>query len=412
VIKRNFFQKVFLIVLVIVSINFFEFKILYQNGLLSYTTLFVFIALIISIPYVFFKNSGFVLPVCLISFSILFSIFMAHYSWGQPYLDSIKATTPYLLWFYFFYLLKHKIPIPFIEKTVVGYGILYVCLYFFQFMNSSIPMFGFGDEFDTSRGIVRIVFPGGGLFYLSLFIALNRLTTAKINRSFWIIFVLVGLCVVIMQTTMQYIFAVFVMFAFHFLKNKKGIFKVLTLIVIFSLYLLVLNTDNPLKKGLDAGNKEHTSSGEDYIRILSGTYFLTEFSHNNLSRVLGNGVAYGKATSYGKFVTNDLEEGHYYYLADVGLISVYALFGIFAICGFVLMWIKSFTIPLPLDYYYLKYYLWFLLITCLTSYTIFNYNFLITNVFVLYCYQRIFQSQLSGLTVVKRKDLNRLDNVF
>lgn len=393
------------------SINFFESKILYQNGLLSYTTPFVFIAIILSFPYVFFKNSGFVLPVCLISFSILFSIFMAHYSWGQPYFDTIKATTPYLLWLYFFYLLKHKIPIPFIEKIVIVYGILYSCLYFFQFINSANPMFGFGDEFDLSRGIVRIVFPGGGLFYLSFFIALNRLTTAKINRSFWIVFVFVGLCIVIMQTTMQYIFAVFVMFAFHFLKNKKGIYKVLTLIGIFSLYLVVLNTDNPLKKGLDASNKEHTSSGEDYIRILSGTYFLTEFSHDNLSKVFGNGVAYGKATSYGKFVTNDLEESRYYYLADVGLISVYALFGIFAVCGFVLMWIKSFTIPLPLDYYYLKYYLWFLLITCLTSYTIFNYNFLITNVFVLYCYQRIYESQLPPVKVASKKKYLKYRNI-
>jgi hypothetical protein len=386
------FQKVFLIVLVIMSINFFESKILFQNGLLHYTTPFLFIALIMFFPYVFFKNNGFVLPVLLISFSIFFSIFMANYSWEQSFLDTILATIPYLLWFCFFYLLKHKIPIPFIEKTVVVYGIIYMCLYFFQFVNSSNPMFGWGDEFDTSRGIVRIVFPGGGLFFLSLFIALNKLTTTKSNRMFWLVLVLVGLCIVIMQTTTQFIVAVFGIFAFHFLRNSKRLTKVISMIGILTIYLLILNTQNLLKKALITGNEDHTSNGFEYIRILSGTYFLTEFSPDNLSKIFGNGVSWGDSPPYGEFVTN-LKESNNFDLSDVGIISVYAMFGIFAVFGFVLIWIKSFVIPLPLNYYYLKYYLWFLLITCLTSYSIYNYNFLITNVFVLYCYQRIYNNK-------------------
>jgi hypothetical protein len=400
--RTKTYQKVFLFVLIIMSINFFLYKKFIDNGLMEYSNLFVFLTLIISLPYVIVKNKGFVLPIWLISFSIFFSTFMAHYSWGQSYIDCIKATNPYLLWVYFFYLLKHKISISFIEKVVVVYGILYMFLYFYQFVNSSTPMFGWNEEFDDSRGIIRIVFPGGGLFFFTLFLALNKLTTSKENRLFWLVLVLVGLCIVVMQSTTQFVVAVFVIFTYHVLKSSKKLTKILSLSGIIAVFLTLSFTDNFLKKSMSEGNKEHTQDGLDYIRVLSGTYFLTEFSPDITSRVFGNGVPWGDASPYGKFYT-ELREGIYFDFTDVGIIGVYAMFGIFAVYGFVLIWIKSFVLPLPLNYYYLKYYLWFLLITCLTSHSLFNYNFLITNVIVIYCYQTLYLSQLKYVAVKIQK---------
>jgi hypothetical protein len=385
------FQKVYLFLIIIVSINFFESKVLFQNGILNYTTPILFVVLILSLPYVKLKNNGFVLPVYILSFSILFSIFMAHYSWEQTYSDSLKATIPYLLWFYFFSLLKHKLSILFIEKTIIFYGLVYIILFFFQFINSDTPMFGWGEDFDSSRGFVRIVFPGGGLFYLTLFIALNRLNTAKAHRFLWLILLFVSLSIVLMQTTTQFMIGVFLISLFHIIKFSNMKRRLIILIFIFFTILLIANTENTIKLALQVSNEDHTSDGLDYIRILAGMYFLTEFSQDNLARVLGNGVSWGDSFPYGSVMT-DLKDSYHFHLTDVGLVAVYAMFGIFATFAFVMIWIKSFVIPLPSQYYYLKYYLWLLLITSFTSHSIFNYNFLIANVLVIYCYHNIHSS--------------------
>ncbi len=262
-------------------------------------------------------------------------------------------------------------------------------------------MFGWVEEFDNRRGIVRIVFPGGGLFYFSLFLSLSKLSTTRSHRYYWLSFLFLGLAVVIMQITTQIIFAVAIILSFHFLKDKKWNQIIPRMLGIISLVLLLLSTENVLSNGLAAANEEHSKDGENNIRILSGTYFLTEFSPTQLSRIFGNGTSYGNSSSYGKTVTN-LQHNLHFYLADVGLIAVYTLYGVTAVFGYILIWIKSFTIPLPKKYYYLKYYLWLLLITCLTSDYIYNYDFLITNVLVLYCYHIAYLSELNSLKPIKK----------
>ncbi|WP_273566615.1 glycosyltransferase family 2 protein [Maribacter halichondriae] len=86
----------------------------------------------------------------------------------------------------------------------------------------------------------------------------------------------------------------------------------------------------------------------------------------------------------------------YYFLSDVGLITVYAQFGILAILAFALIWIMSFIISVPKDYYYLKYYFWFLLMTSLTWYTTYHHDYLLITVFVLYMYQMVGYTRRAG----------------
>lgn len=390
-------RYVFLFLLVVMSNYFFINTYLLKQGSMIFCDIYTFITVMISIPYILIKNKGFILPVLLISFSILFSIFMANYSWNQTYTDSIKGTSPLILWVLFFYLIRHKIPIKFIENTALIYGIIYLFLYFFQFVNSSKVLFGYSEEFSDSRGIIRIVFPGGGLFFLSFFLALTKLKSEKSFNWLWIIYFLISLVCIIMQTTQQYNMAIFIIIIFHLLRESNVIKKTLTILTLLGLFFVINNTNNILSKSIKSSNSEHFDDGKDYIRILSGTYFLTEFSPNNVSRIFGNGVPKGVKSSYGRFNLNELQKSRGFHLSDVGLIAVYAMFGIFAVFGFIIIWIKSFTIPLPPNYYYLKYYLWFLLITCLTSYTIYDTNFLIANVFALYCYQKLYNIQLSNL---------------
>ncbi|MDX1721213.1 MAG: hypothetical protein R3353_13690, partial [Salegentibacter mishustinae] len=50
-------------------------------------------------------------------------------------------------------------------------------------------------------------------------------------------------------------------------------------------------------------------------------------------------------------------------------------------------------IPLPEQFQYLKYYLWFMLLTSLTWYTTYHYHYLIITVYVLYMYQAVYLEQ-------------------
>ena len=104
---------------------------------------------------------------------------------------------------------------------------------------------------------------------------------------------------------------------------------------------------------------------------------------------MGNGFA-NDTSNYGKALIA-LGDRYGYFLTDVGLVEVYVSFGIFAILGYFLIFVKSFTIPVPKEYYYLKYYLWMIMLTCLTSDFLISYYFLITTVLVLYCYQLLYE---------------------
>ncbi|MCZ2442773.1 MAG: hypothetical protein LC101_03235 [Flavobacteriales bacterium] len=249
-----------------------------------------------------------------------------------------------------------------------------------------------GDEFTEDRGTIRIIFPGGGVFILSTFIAINRLTTQNKKRWLWILLSGLGILIPILQATRQFIIGIVLLYTIHLLKSQKLYLRILTVVSVVFFIFFFYYSDLDLIIGIRDALANNFKEGEEYIRVKAGIYFLTEFSHNNLSTIVGNGVPYYGFSSYGRFEQR-LADNHGYYLSDVGIIAVYVMFGIIAILGYLLIWIKSFTISLPPKFLYLKYYLWFLLLTSLTWYSVYHYSFLISTVLALYIYQQLFQQQ-------------------
>ena len=376
-------QVLFVFLLVVVSFHFFDARFL-NKSFTNYTVFYYsLVAIIISIPHVFIKRIGFVLPVQLICLSMLVSVVMAKIFWGQSLMDSIIVTVPLMLWIFFFYLLRIQISIKIVEEIILVYGVIYILLYFYQITHSQTAFFGERDILTEDRGVVRIILGGGGIFFLSSFMALNKFTTQKPGRWFWISLSILGILIPILTATKQLIGGVLIIYLFHFIKDQSFFRKLVIIASFIGMLLYVSHSDNELVKGIIESQENSFKEGKDYIRIRSGVYFLTEFSPNNINMVLGNGVPYEGISDYGKFV---------------GIISVYIMFGILAIIAYILIWINSFTFSLPNEYYYLKYYLWFLLITSLTSYNVYSYNYLVSTVFVLYIYQTIYIEQI-GMNV-------------
>lgn len=384
-------QLLFLFFIVLISLRFFDATFLnksFVNNIVFFTLLFI---AFLSTFYFFQKQRGFVLPVQLIIVSIIISILPAHLSWGQSFKDSIIATSPYLVWMLFFYLVHVKTPIKTIENIVLTYGAIYTILYFYQFAHSPRVLFGWslsGDEFTENRGITRIIFPGGGIFILSVFIAVNKLTTQANKRWLWLLFTLLGIIIPILQATRQFIAGIAAMYLIHFLKGQKMYKKIMVASLFLSSILLFNYSDIQVIKGMREASQSDLKEGDNYVRVQAGTYFLTDFSPNNINKLIGNGVSnYG--FSYYGLLEERLAVQQGFYLSDVGIIAVYAMFGIVCVIGYLLIWVKSFTIPVPKEFYYLKYYLWYLLLTSFTWFGVYYYHYLISTVLVLYIYHTL-----------------------
>jgi len=401
---KRYLQVLLVFLLVVISFHFFEAWFL-KDKLAKYIVFFSLSgAIAISVPYLMPKQDGFVLPVQLIVLSILLSMFMAYLSWDQGLMDSIIETVPYLIWIVFFYLLHIKIPVKTIEKIILIYGAVYVILYFYQLANSHTVLFGkpiSGDEFTEQRGAVRIIFPGAGIFILAIFMAINKLTTGAKGKWIWITFSILGIVIPILQVTRQFIAGVLLIYLFHLIRNQSVFKKALIMTSFIGILIFMAYSDNQMIIGVIEAQERDAKLGEDYIRVLAGGYFITDFSPNPLSRILGNGAPNWGVSDYGVFIKN-LADRREYFLSDVGIIGMYAMFGILAVIGYIQIWVKSITIPLPKEYYYLKYYLWYLLITSLTWYSVYHYSYLISTVFVLYSYQVIYKYQ-ERVKVLKRR---------
>ena len=396
--KRSTYFKVFTFCLLAFSINFFEARFIPENLVKYARFLFLLYAIVISVPHMFRITGPFTLPVKLISISITVSILAAFYSWNQGFVDSLKATVQYLLWATLFFFLHARIPIPTIEKIIMFFGLCYIMLFFYQFLNPGQVYFGWAEEFIEDRGIIRIMLPGAGVFYFTLFLALTRFSTSKNYKTAWLLLLLATMTVLVMQVTRQAIACVLILVVFHFIRNRGFFQKILILGAFTGLLVYISYSENPIVEGLMESQEKTEAEGKDYVRFVAARYFLTEFSPTTVSRVVGNGVPYGSDTSYGQFERNLWQQG--IFLADVGLVAFYALFGIIAVLAYVMIWIRAFRIKVPPAYYHLQYYMAFLLGTSLTSNYIYSYSFIITTVLVLYCFTRIREKAIEKHTVV------------
>ena len=387
--KSDTIKSILLFILILCSINFFNLQILDGSSFRFIQYGYLLLAILVSLPYLFSKREEFVLPVQLIIFSVFASIFIATLTREQSLLDSIQGTIPYLIWILFFYLIHIQFPVEKIEKLVVVFGILYLILYFLQFTHPDNAYLFDADLIQENRGITRIIFSGRGIFYLSVFIAINKFTTTKKNFWLWTFLLIMGIVVTIMQVSRQFIVGIMVIYFFHFLKGQSFLKKMIILTAFSGIMFFYISKSNsPIVEGLIATVDRDMGLGLENLRVQEAKFYLTEFSKTTFNRIFGNGVPYGTTSGYMKYYSY-YSTNYAYWFADVGLIAVYAMFGIFAVFGHILIWIKSFVIKVPKEYFYLKYYLWFLLVLSLTTNIIYGKFELITTVFVVYIYQTI-----------------------
>ena len=278
------------------------------------------------------------------------------------------------------------------EKIILGLGLAYLVLFAIQYV--SVPKIVFGksnwgtDEFVERRGTIRFVFPSGGVFFLLSFMAFNKLTLGIKPRLLYVFLSVAGLIVPVIQVTRQFIAATVLIFGYNILKNISTSKAIILLGLLSFGFYFILNSDIEIVTGLLEQTESDLGDGSDYIRVQAAEFFLYEFSPNWVTTVFGNGIPYWNMSDYGIYVAL-LQSKYGFYLEDVGLLGYYAQIGIFGVLSFLLIWFYSFYYTLPKSYSYLKYYLWFLLLTGLTWYSIYHYHYLIITTLVIGMYQKI-----------------------
>ncbi len=380
-------EALFIFLLIPVAFNFFGANFLDATVVRNVNLIFCSVAILLSLRFAFVRGDGFELPVQLICLSIICSTGMAYLGWAQGFSDTLKATIPLLLWIFFFWLLYIKIPVNILEAIVLTYTFIYIVLYLFQFFNPGTLFFGEKQQWADwyyDRGIFRIIFPGGGIFFLGVFIAINKFTAQRKNWFIWLFFLVAGLIIPVMQATRTYIAGVILIYLYHFLRNQRIAVKLSIIAGVAGLFFLVTQLNIPVIKGLMQAQEETKKEGLQNQRIVTATYFITDFSPNAFCRIMGNGAP-ADQSQYGKQLANLKTQD--ILLADVGIIGMFTMFGILSVAGYLLIWIKSFMLPLPKNYVYPKYYLWFLLVTSLTYDAVYGIYFLIATVFALYIFQ-------------------------
>jgi len=385
--------EVFVILFVILGyIRFFE-PVFISNRLLNYSQFVsVFVAVILGASRILGNTKRFGLPMLMLLFAIVFSMFMAMLYWDQSLKDTLLCSYEHLIVIFFFFIASSKLSMKDFEKIILGLGLAYLVLFVIQYL--SLPKIVFGksnwgtDEFVERRGTIRFVFPSGGVFFLLSFFAFNKLTLGIKPKLLYIFLSITGLVVPVIQVTRQFIAATVLLFGYNILKNISTSKAIILLgLLSFGAYV-ILNSDIEIVKGLLEQTESDLGDGSDYIRVQAAEFFLYEFSPNWVTTVFGNGIPYWNMSDYGIYIAL-LQSKYGFFLEDVGLLGYYAQIGIFGVLSFLLIWFYSFYYTLPKNYSYLKYYLWFLLLTGLTWYSIYHYHYLIITTLVIGMYQKI-----------------------
>ena len=121
-----------------------------------------------------------------------FSMLMAYFFWGQSLDLSFKFTSSYLTIIFFFFLLKVKPNLDYIEKLIWLFTILYILIWLYSLMKAPVLTFGISNEngLDNERGIFRLHIPGRGFVILSFFMAINKFSETKKLKWLFILLIL------------------------------------------------------------------------------------------------------------------------------------------------------------------------------------------------------------------------------
>lgn len=339
--------------------------------------------LVIILQLIYHKGEGFRMnykwEVGLILLSLVTSMFMAYSAHNQNLQTTLIAQR--FMYFYLFYYALHMLRIPDtdLEKIILYLALIYVLFYVIQYF--AYPTIIFKVRVIEERGTVRIFQVGLSYMILAYFYVLNRSFDKLSFRGLGMLFLFFS--VIILMGTRQLLFSMFLLTMLNILLSRKVKSKLMVILLAIFAAIPVVLMFQDIFTSIISLSKEQSLGFEENIRVLAGTFFLTDFFPNNLAYISGNGAdsansGYGMAVQMYKDVYG-------FYQSDVGIIGDFSKFGVLFLAGVFSILYRTLKTRFSDDLNYIKYFFLFAILTGITGAGLFGEaNSIVTISIILY----------------------------
>ena len=320
------------------------------------------------------RNSIFEKSIDYVYLMIFIALVIGHFD-GQNFTYAIKwVSRTWLLWGVYYYLKYHNLPIDYIfgliKFLLIG-SVAATLISTVQFPNSWFGMSGedalqgMKDSL-SQRGVMRFNVPGKILIVLFIFKEIQNFTFSSrilLRLAMMTIFlVMIGNRFPMAVCLCMLLVLVFISKTIKF-KHKIQVLLSVGIIGIAVFYIPF--TKDIIDKLLALNDAAGANGlGDENIRVLSSTYFFTEFNSPNdyYHILLGNGMAFPNSGGFSDKIY-ELSEMYGYYASDVGYAALYLFFGIIGLLIFLIWLFSSLFVKVSNEYAYIKWFFFFLAIS-------------------------------------------------
>lgn len=307
----------------------------------------------------------------------------------QSFMTTLIATLPYFLgYLVFFILMKLDIPKEQIRKALWIFCFIGMATYLINLVSIPNLIFGEGrDEFDSSRGFIRLSISSLELIVLFLLYSINQWIVTKKKK--YLCLIALTATFIILSVVRQYIM-ISALLSLLLILNNSSITKKIFILVICFIFFTVILPKIPMYQKMSEVTKEQVernNSQEEDIRIQAWKFYTYEYQTNFLTTILGNGTpSIGNSIWGNKFAQKTTREygGNGCYYVDVGWAGFYWLFGLISTLSLLILLLKGILKQSSRNELYLKYWCLFIILASIASAPILLYKQIISISTVLY----------------------------
>lgn len=336
-------------------------------------------------------------PLKLMLFGMFISCFMPTLcDFGQSLSSTLRITLTYFAYGLYFALTKYNVKASLLEKLVLIIAFIGVVTFIINRITFPDIIFGAPqEEFDTSRGTVRIPVIGFAFIVLAFFISLHKWTQYKMRK--WEVAALIFYLTILASLTRQHILVCTVL-GYWLLTSKMQMFKRLLIISAGVIAVFYFAPKIPFVERLIKISKEqherNVLNDTEDIRILAARYYGYVNFPYTINRILGNGVPTFKS-SWGKEFEADIAENRCF-LVDVGIFGFYWHFGIISLLALLILVYHNIRHATRNNLFCRYYFIWLFTTSFASGTLLFPFEIVVT-VIALYLFDKLSEKPIRNV---------------
>lgn len=365
------------------------------------------ILFVVILPFILLKFSSTSIYKKLFIYLLVFlfvNILFCQYSQGQSVYRTFLVTIPFIYIFYYYVLRYYNMSIQGMEKIILILAYTFCICYLIQYM--VYPTIIFSDarvmENYNSQGL-RMRLAGQGLSSLGYFYALtNILNKNKKNKIIYIILLILCFSVIFLMGFRTMSAFILIMTLVSIIKVNGFNWKLLIYSAIIVIAVNLSMQTKVVSEVLDQMSERQENenlNNEDYIRITQLVYFTQNHFDTIGAYIMGSGVpSMGvDPSSYGRKMEKLQSDGINW--VDWGLLSLSWIIGIPAVLVMIFYSFKVILLKLPIDYFYLKIWFVYLLVSSFTTMEFYRQGNFIVQAMVLYIAEKAHKQYINNLNL-------------